>query len=188
MPDREPLPGDEADAPGLEDAVVPPAHVPEAVPDMPVLSNRAVGADIPPVALLLPAVEDPEPEFPGLEVVGCADAPIPEHVPAVMEPRADVPAAVGLTPGVAISVAPSGIPVTPTDAPGPIPSGEVTPSGTGAPVPTVTCAHAVLQPRRTDTVVVTNKRLIDVTRRLSWINRRERNTLSHRWMPKGAGR
>ena len=50
MPDREPLPGDEADAPGLEDAVVPPAHVPEAVPDMPALSNRAVGAEVPPVA------------------------------------------------------------------------------------------------------------------------------------------
>jgi hypothetical protein len=81
-----------------------------------------------------------------------------------MEPRADVPAAVGLTPGVAISVAPSGIPVTPTVAPGPIPSGELMPSGTGAPVPTVTCAHAVLQPRRTDTVVVTIKRLIDVIR------------------------
>ena len=164
MPDREPLPGDEADAPGLEDAVVPPAHVPEAVPDMPVLSNRAVGADIPPVAPLVPAIEVPGLEFPGPEVVGCADAPILEHVPAVMEPRADVPAAVGLTPGVAISVAPSGIPVTPTDAPGPIPSGEVMPSGTGAPVPTVTCAHAVLQPRRTDTVVVTIKRLIDVIR------------------------
>jgi len=163
MPDREPLPGDEADAPGLDDAVVPPAHVPEAVPDMPVLSNREV-ADIPPVALLLPAIEDPELELPGLEVVGCADAPILEHVPAVMEPRGDVPAAVGLTPGVAISVAPSGIPVTPTDAPGPIPSGEVTPSGTGAPVPTVTWAHAVLLPRRTESVVVTNKRLIHVIR------------------------
>jgi hypothetical protein len=97
-------------------------------------------------------------------VVGCGDAPILEHVPFVMEPRADVPAAVGLTPGVSISVAPSGIPVTPTDTPGPTPSGEVMPSGTGAPVPTVTCAHAVLQPRRTDTVVVTIKRLIDVTR------------------------
>ena len=164
MPDREPLPGDEADAPGLEDGVVPPAHVPEAVPDMPVLSNRAVGADIPPVAPLVPAIEVPGLEFPGPEVVGCADAPILEHVPAVMEPRADVPAAVGLTPGVSISVAPSGIPVTPTDAPGPIPSGEVTPSGTGAPVPTVTWAHAVLLPRRTESVVVTNKRLMHVIR------------------------
>ena len=81
-----------------------------------------------------------------------------------MEPRGDVPAAVGLTPGVAISVAPSGIPVTPTGAPGPIPSGEVTPSGMGAPVPTVTWAHAVLLPRRTESVVVTNKRLIHVIR------------------------
>jgi len=45
--------------------VVPPAHVPEAVPDMPVLSNRAVGADIPPVAPLVPAIEVPGLEFPG---------------------------------------------------------------------------------------------------------------------------
>lgn len=34
----------------------------------------------------------------------------------------------GLTPGEAISVAPSGIPVPPTDVVGPIPSGEVAPS------------------------------------------------------------
>jgi hypothetical protein len=34
----------------------------------------------------------------------------------------------GLTPGDVISVAPNGIPVPPTDPPGPIPSGEVAPS------------------------------------------------------------
>lgn len=34
----------------------------------------------------------------------------------------------GLTPGEAISVAPSGIPVPPTDVVGPMPSGEVAPS------------------------------------------------------------
>src|SRR5258705_6415011 len=107
-------------------------------------------------AILIAGMKD----FPELGVVGCADAPTLEHVPVVMEPRADVPAAVGLTPGVASSVAPRGTPIAPTDAPGPIPSGEVTPSGTGAPVPTVPWANALLQPRRTDTVVVTNKRLI----------------------------
>jgi hypothetical protein len=42
--------------------------------------------------------------------------------------------AAGLTPGVASSVAPSGMPVAPTGAPGPNPSGEVTPSELGAPV------------------------------------------------------
>ena len=39
-----------------------------------------------------------------------------------------MPEGAGLTPGDAISVEPSGIPVAPTDAPAPIPSGEVTPS------------------------------------------------------------
>lgn len=123
--DREPRPGDEADAVGLDDAVVVLAHVPEAVPAMPRLSNKGVGAAVAPVMVLLVlAIEVPALEFPRLE----------HAVAAVIEPRADVPAAPGLMPGVANSVAPSGIPVAPTAAPGPIPSGEVTPSGAGAPV------------------------------------------------------
>jgi hypothetical protein len=127
--DREPRPGDEADAVGLDDAVVVLlAHVPEAVPAMPVLSNKGVGAPV--MALLVLAIEVPGLEFPRLE----------HAVAAVIEPRADVPAAPGLMPGVASSVAPSGIPVAPTATPGPIPSGEVTPSGAGAPVIMPTCA------------------------------------------------
>jgi hypothetical protein len=144
-PEREPLPGEEADAAGLADAVVPPAQVAEAAPDTPALSKREVGADVPPIALLVPAIEVPGLAFPDVEVVGCADAPILEHVPVAIEPRGEVPAAVGLTPGVAISVAPSGIPVTPMGAPGPIPSGEVTPSELGAAVPVPTWANAGLQ-------------------------------------------
>jgi hypothetical protein len=89
-------------------------------------------------------------------------------VVAIVEPTGD-PADVGLTPGVASSVAPNGIPVAPTGAPGPIPSGEVTPSGT--PVPVVTWADAVLQPRKADIIVATNKRLIDASGRLSWRRR-----------------
>src|SRR5882757_6858677 len=67
--ERELRPGDEADAVGLEDAVVVLlAHVPEAVPDRPVLSNRGVGAVVAPViALLVLAIEVPGLELPGLE-------------------------------------------------------------------------------------------------------------------------
>jgi hypothetical protein len=142
VPVRE-LPGDEADAPGLEDAVVPiapPAHGLEAPPDMPVLSNREVDPDVPPIAPLLPDIEV---EVPELGVVASADVPRPEHVAVVMEPRGDVPAAIGLTPGVASSVAPSGTPVVPTDPPGPIPSGELMPSE-GMPVDIPTWAKAGL--------------------------------------------
>ena len=145
--DRVPRAGEEADALGLEDAVVVPlAQVPEAVPDTPILSNRGVGAIVAPVmTVLAPAIEVPVLEFPGLEEDGWTDAPIPEHVEAVViEPRADVPAAAGLTPGVDSSVAPSGTPVAPTGAPGPMPSGEVTPSEAGAPVIVPTCAIAGL--------------------------------------------
>src|SRR6202030_4124038 len=59
VPDRTPLPGEEADAEGLDDAVVPPAQVLEVAPDMPVLSKRKVGADVPPILLLVPAIEVP---------------------------------------------------------------------------------------------------------------------------------
>jgi hypothetical protein len=55
--------------------------------------------------------------------------------------EAEEPDVVGLTPGVASSVAPSGTPVTPTGAAAPIPSGEVTPSG-GVTAPMPTCANA----------------------------------------------
>jgi hypothetical protein len=145
---REPMPDDDVDAVVLEDAVVLLAHVPEAVPDTPVPSNKAVGADIPvadiPVAdvpAVIPLV--PAIDVPGLEDIGCADAPTPEHVAAeVIEPSAEVPAAAGLMPGAASSVAPSGIPVPPMGAPGPMPSGEVTPSAPGAPVTIPTWAIA----------------------------------------------
>jgi len=141
--------GEEAEAVALDDAIaVPLAHVPEAFPDMPVESNKGVGAGVPdimaPVVVIAFGVaEVTMPDVPGIEVVGCAEAPIPEQaVEAVIEPSAAVPATLALTPGVASSVAPSGIPVAPTGVPGPSPSGEVTPSGAGAPVTMPTWAKA----------------------------------------------
>src|SRR5262249_48291560 len=74
--------------------------------------------------------------FPGLDEACASEPPIFEHV--VMVPSdggsGDVPDVIGLTPGEASSVAPSGTPVGATEGAGPIPSGEVKPSG-GSPRP-----------------------------------------------------
>jgi hypothetical protein len=73
---------------------VPPAQVPEAFPDRPEESNKGVGTGGPdvtaPVAVIaFGVVEEPMPEVPGMEVVSCAEAPMPEHaVEAVIEPKA----------------------------------------------------------------------------------------------------
>jgi hypothetical protein len=153
--------GEEAEAVALDDvAAVPLAQVPEAFPDMPVESNSGVGAGVPDVmaplvVMAFGVVDVTMPDVPGMEVVGCAMAPIPEQaVEAVIEPSAVVPATLALTPGVAISVAPSGIPVGPTGEPGPSPSGEVTPSGAGAPVIMPTCAKAGPQPNTAQATAV----------------------------------
>jgi hypothetical protein len=144
--------GEEAEAVGLEEAAVAPlTQVPEAFPERPAASNKGVGAGVPPImappdVIGFIAVEVPMPEVPGMEVEGCADAPMPEHAAAALiEPSGDVPATDELMPGVASSVAPSGIPVAPTGAPGPMPSGEVTPSVEGAPVIMPTWAKAGLK-------------------------------------------
>jgi hypothetical protein len=57
-------------------------------------------------------------------------------------PNGDVPDVIGLTPGVESSVAPMGIPVRGTAGAGPIPSGDVIPSGDpDGPIPPI-CADA----------------------------------------------
>jgi hypothetical protein len=143
---REPTVGDEADAVGFDEAVVAVAHVPDAVPAIPVSSNSGVGAEVPdmaPVAEDSPGSEPAVPlvEFPMPEAAVCIAPMVLEHtegVVIVIELEAEEPDVIGLTPGVASSVAPSGRPVPPTGAPAPIPSGEVVPSG-GV---TATCANA----------------------------------------------
>jgi len=145
---REPTVGDEADAVGLDDAVVALAHVPDAVPAIPVASNSGVGAEVPDIA---PVAEDSPGSEPAAPLVGfpmpeaavCIAPMVLEHaegVVIVIAPEAEEPDVIGLTPGVASSVAPSGRPVPPTGAPAPIPSGEVVPSGVTASMPT--CANA----------------------------------------------
>jgi hypothetical protein len=143
---REPTVGDEADAVGLDDAVVALAHVPDAVPAIAALSNSGVGAEVPDIA---PVAEDspgsePLVEFPMPEAAVRIAPMVPEHaegVVIVIALEAEEPDVIGLTPGVASSVAPSGRPVPPTGAPAPIPSGEVIPSG-GVTAPMPTCANA----------------------------------------------
>src|SRR5438876_5255472 len=74
----------------------------------------------------------------------------------------DVPDVVGLTPSVGTSVAPRRRPVGGTAEPGPMPSGDVMPSGEGPgvmPIPP-TCAKAAPQPERTAVIAIINKRVI----------------------------
>jgi hypothetical protein len=106
-PTDEPGPIDEASG---TDAVADAAHGPGAVAVMPPPSKSAL-----PDNVVL--------EFPVAAYAPVAEAPA--HVAPI---KGEAPNVVGLTPGVASSVAPMGIPVCPTGALG-MPSGEVIPSG-----------------------------------------------------------
>jgi hypothetical protein len=157
---REPIVGDEADVVGLDDAVAAVAHVPDAVPAIPVPSNSGVGAEVPDIA---PVAEDSPGSEPAVPLV---ELPMPEGAvciaPMVLEHAEGVvivleveePDVIGLTPGVASSVAPSGTPVTPTGAAAPIPSGEVIPSG-GVTAPMPTCANAAPTSQNDQTIAAT---------------------------------
>ncbi|HEY2502418.1 MAG TPA: hypothetical protein VGI68_13630 [Mycobacterium sp.] len=157
---REPMVGDEAEEFGLDDAVAALAHVPDAVPAMPVPSNSGVGADVPEIA---PVAEDSpwsEPAVPPVEllmpeVAVCIAPMVLEHAEGVVIAlEAEELDVIGLTPGVASSVAPSGTPVTPTGAAAPIPSGEVIPSG-GVTAPMPTCANAAPTSHNDQTITAT---------------------------------
>lgn len=159
---REPIVGDEADVVGLDDGVVAVAQVPDAVPAIPVPSNSGVGAEVPDIA---PVAEDcpgsepgtPPGEFPVAVAVVRIAPMVLEHaegVVIVIAVEAEEPEDIGLTPGVASSVAPSGTPVTPTGAAAPIPSGDVMPSG-GVTAPMPTCANAAPKLHNDQTVAAT---------------------------------
>src|SRR6185312_15126744 len=76
-----------------------------------------------------------------------------------------VPKGIGLTPDVESSVAPNGIPVNPTGGAGPMPSGEVTPSGAGrAPPFPLTCAAALPQPLAANNSEIINDLIISRSR------------------------
>jgi hypothetical protein len=155
--EREAIVGEDADPVGLDEAVAL-AQVPEAVPEMPAPSKSGVGAEVPetpPVAGDSPLIVEPLPmvELP-------AEHAVVVVVAVVIEPGDELLEADGLTPGVASSVAPSGIPVAVTGAPGPIPSGEVMPIGATMPVLTALWAKAVLNPKADKTNTTITARLI----------------------------
>jgi hypothetical protein len=82
------------------------------------------------------------------------------------------PVGAGLSPPEMISVDPRGMPVGPTDVPGPTPSGEVVPSvGVGGIAPT--CAMAPLQARSAGSTAAINANLIGIPLLKPAISRRE---------------
>ena len=147
--DAEPIPvGDEADAAGPAKELLPTAaQVPDAVPAMP-----------PPSKVDIPMPED----------VSAIEVPVPDVAPPALEhvvllavnPIGDVPDVVGLTPGDASPVAPRGIPVGATAGAGPMPSGDVMPSGDEPGDIAPTCAAAAPQPKTATTITAINKRVI----------------------------
>jgi hypothetical protein len=145
--DAEPVPPpDEADATGPAKELPPvEAQVPDAVPVMPPPSNIV---ELPPIPKDVCGIEPPMPE----QVV----------LLPVVAPIDDAPEGIGLTPGDASSVAPKGKPVGATGEPGPMPSGDVMPSGEelGEMVIPPTCATAEPQPNRTAAVAANIKRVI----------------------------
>ena len=157
IPVRAPPPGTVDDV-GVDDEVIllePEPHIPD-IPSIPEV------VDIPDVADIPDDIDVPDPDdIEAPDVVAVAGAVVPIAVPPPSKlavdpniPDGEVPAVEhvvpvpgiaivpvtlvgpGLTPGDTSSVAPIGIPVPLTDAPGLLPSGEVMPSeGVGATAP-----------------------------------------------------
>jgi hypothetical protein len=114
--------GDDDDAAGLPAVVSMPAQVPDGVP----------------VTMPPPSKSEPVPAF-GTPFIPPLKLPATELTPRQVAMllvgggiAGDVPDVAGLTPIDPSSVVPSGIPVRGTGAAGPMPSGEVIPSGDGA--------------------------------------------------------
>jgi hypothetical protein len=99
--------GEEAVAAGFA-GPTPAMQAPDTVPELMPASNNAVGSEIP--------------------VVRAAEPPQAELLP-VIALCGTIPGNAAPTPGAASCVAPSGTPTGATGAPGPMPSGDVSPSG-----------------------------------------------------------
>jgi len=150
--DVEPIPvGEDADPAGPAVVLVAmPAQVPEAVPMVPPPSKRLIEPGVAGVGVPVLVLD----KFPAGELTPPQVAMLP--LPA--GPTGDIPEVVGLTPTDPSSVLPRGIPVRGTAGAGPMPSGEVMPSGDG-PLPP-TWADAKPQPNNVATSAAINKRVI----------------------------
>jgi hypothetical protein len=190
IPVRAPPPGVIGDVDvGVEDEIMllePEPHI----PDMPEVCSIPVVVDIPEVAEIPDDVDIPDvAALAGAAVPGAipppsklavapnmVDGAVPmvEHV--VLLPGMEiVPVAspgAGLTPGDAISVEPSGIPVGETDEPvADMPSGEVAPRvGVGLAIP-LTCATATLQRQSAARIATINDNLIGKMARIELLRR-----------------
>ncbi|HEV7878220.1 hypothetical protein [Bradyrhizobium sp.] len=165
------------------------------IPDMPEVSSIPDVIDIPDVAEIADEVDSPEePDIPDAEVAGAAvPTAIPPPSKLAVDPNMDtgavpmvehvalllgmeiVPVAspgAGLTPGDAISVEPSGIPVGETDEPVEgIPSGEVAAKvGVGLAIP-LTCATAALQMTSAAGIAAINDNLTGKRARMELLRR-----------------
>jgi hypothetical protein len=143
--------GDEAEPAGPAKELLS-GQAPDAVPAMPPPSNAVVDVEVPaveiPVPNDVPAVALPVPDIPD-DIPGLTrpnedsgiEPPMPRHpgLVTVVETTGDAPEVNGLTPGDKSAVAPRGTPAGGTGEAGPMPSGDVTPSGEGA---DRTCARA----------------------------------------------
>jgi len=161
MPVRGTPPGAVGDI-GVDDA----ARLPEPAPHMlwvPEVSIRADVGEIPDddIAIVLGGVTVPTGTPPPSNVLvepNIVDGAVPmvEHTVLPMMPVEGSGA--GLTPGEAISVAPNGMPVPPTGAPGTMPSGDVAESeGVGI---TPACCATAGPHSRTEAVVIIRKRFM----------------------------
>jgi hypothetical protein len=180
---------------GVEDAAMlldPAPHI----PDMPEVCSIPEVADIPDVAEIADDVDSPgEVDIPDVAAVagGAVPGAIPPPSKLAVDPNIDddavpivehvalllgmeiVPVAspgAGLTPGDAISVEPSGIPVGETDEPvDGIPSGEVAPKvGVGLAIP-LTCAIAALQTTSAAGIAAINDNLTGKRARMELLRR-----------------
>jgi hypothetical protein len=162
MPTDDPGPIEEASG---GDAVADAVQVPGAVAPIPPPSKSVVldspgtelpiPADAPPIPADAPVIGVPIPV--DAVVVELAMAPGAGEAPAHVAPIKGVaPDVVGLTPGVASSVAPRGIPVCPTGALG-MPSGEVMPSAGRGETFMRACAEAEPQPKRTAAIAIAKR-------------------------------
>jgi hypothetical protein len=150
---------------------VEPSGIPAGPTDEPGPIDEAAGADAAQAPGALAAIPPPSKsaglDSPGIEFAMPADAPViglpmpadtgADEAPAHVAPiTGDAPDVIGLTPGVASSVAPMGIPVCPTGAFG-MPSGDVMPSAGSGATFIRACAWAEPQPKRTAAVAIAKR-------------------------------